>query len=225
MVNVKAGFSALSQAFYDEVGRPNLIRFSNDGTAFPVALPEISTTSIPTILPYGSTQHLHQDATDVPPARTPPILPYGSTQHPNADATDVAPARGRPVVPAGSSSDDVSLEQEQRPSRSTLVNVKEGLYAIRPALYEPVGEAQPVDTGSLTTATAAIRNPNALMLAKQKGAAGQHAHAEFGCRTVGAEHHKVENPPIDVGNEFGLDSRPLESVASSSSTFIQVSQL
>ena len=28
-------------------------------------------------------------------------------------------------------------------SQSSLVNVKEGLYAIRPSIYEPVGEAQP----------------------------------------------------------------------------------
>ena len=79
-----------------------------------------------------------------------------------------------------------------------------------------------MDTGP---ATAAIRNANAPTPAKQNGAADQHAHAEFGCGTVGAKHHEVENPPIDVGNDFGHDSRPLESVASSSSTFIQVSQL
>lgn len=208
MVNVKAGFSALSQAFYDEVGRPNLMRSSNYETpASPVALPEISATSTPSVLPYGSTQHLHEDA------------------------TDVAPARGRRVVPAGSGSDDVALKQERRSSRSTLVNVKEGLYAIRPALYEPIGEAHAMDTGSLATATAAICNANALTPAKQNGAAGQHAHAEFGCGTVGAKHHEVEKPPINVGLYIATgdgpnnDSRSLERVASSGSTFIQVSQL
>ena len=66
MVNVKAGFSALSQSFYEQVGLPNLMR-SPTTTTFPVALPEISTTSTPSILPYGSTQHLHEDATDQPP--------------------------------------------------------------------------------------------------------------------------------------------------------------
>ena len=174
-MNVKEGLYAIRPAIYEEVGRPNLIESNVNSDIFDVSVaqPATGTTAVDAFAAYGcrvaitdvAKQIVHQvgrpnlmessgetSATSTPlflsfPASQPPS-PYGSVQHLYPDATCVPPARGRTVIPAGSSSGHSASEQQQRSTRSTLVNAKEGVYAIRPAIYEAVGEAQPMDTGN-----------------------------------------------------------------------------
>ena len=160
--------------------------------------------AVPTLLLYGTTQLLPTpDAPPLPPARIliSAAMPTGPPRR--ASAAQCWPVR-------------VSSEQEQPPSRtnsrSSLVNVKEGLYAIRPSVYEAVGEPQPMHSGSPGTAAAAearIANRHALVDDHDIAitAADQYAHAKCGYGTARANHdsrqHSTENVDIATGHDAG----------------------
>ena len=161
-----------------------------------------NTVGASTLLQYGTAQLLAiPDVPALPPARI-LISAAMSTESPRrASTTQSWPAR-------------VSSEQERPPSRtnsqSSLVNVKEGLYAIRPSVYEAVGEPQPMHTGSSGTAAAAeARSTTRHAPVNHHGVANtasdQHAHVECGHGTAKGNHdgrqHSTENVDTSVGQD------------------------
>ena len=156
LVNVKEGFNPLSQAVYEDVGRPSL-------TKSPVAQPETSDTSTPTILPHGSIQELQELE----------IQPYGYTESLHVDATDVQAGRpdlmksynathAFPVAqnlasenPATKSREMSDSDSDRNTSRSSLVNmlvnVKDGFNPLSQALYEDVGRPSVRESFILST--------------------------------------------------------------------------
>ena len=132
------------------------------------------------------------------------LLPYGLMKLlATPEAPALPPARVRPSVAFDS---DVKSEQELPPSRecsrSSLVNVKEGLYAIRPTVYEAVGEPQPMNCGKLEPALGRDRiDPNEPVTT--------------------AEDHGAADRQVASGNA-GMHGG---SLVSSNHLFVQVSQL
>ena len=168
------------------------------------------TGAAPTLCLYGAVKLLPPKgvhAPALPPARVP--IATASTAH--SGVAGVGSEQGRPP--------------SRTDSRSSLVNVKEGLYAIKPSIYYPVGEPHPMGSGIPGTAN----NPR---IADQHGVASnagdQHAHVEFGNASASATsggQHSLENLYIATDDVPNDNSRPMERVASSGSTFIHVSQL
>ena len=206
------------------------------GTDESVAKPELThgvhaartkrTATPPTLLPYGSAKLLATPDVNVP--ALPPALP---------------PARVPIATASTANLGDAGVESEQdRPprrasSRSSLVNVKEGFYAIRPTVYEPVGKPHPMGNGIPGTAApvvaCSVNQPIRTGLHDAAGNAADqhtHAHVEFGHGTaianaVGAGNHSTENACIATVDGPRSDNEPLSTVASSSGKFVCVSQV
>ena len=94
-----------------------------------------STTVVPTTVMYGRPQLLTSDATAVPPARGQLPSQSLSASH---DGRTIDWYRSAP------GDDDVSsVRRASTTSTLSLVNVKAGLYAIKPSRYEAVGQPDP----------------------------------------------------------------------------------
>ena len=165
----------------------------------------------PTVRAHGAVKLLAPKSVDAP-ALSPARVPITTASTANSGVTGVGSEQGRP--PSRTS------------SRSSLVTVKEGLYAIKPSIYCPVGEPHPMNSGIPGTSN----NPT---IAAQHGAASnagdQRAHVEFGNGSASATsvegQRLLENLHIATDDVPNGDSRALERMASSGSTFIHVSQL
>ena len=130
----------LGRKIITQIPLPLLTCAHHDGNAVAAALPH----------PYGTPHPLtHTRAADPEDLGSSSehvvhgaavLTTHGSSPSAGRTQPGWASARRTHGVDLASGQD---LPPSRNTSRSSLVNVKEGLYAIKPSIYEPVGEAQP----------------------------------------------------------------------------------